>query len=133
MLKTCLKGKVWLGNASLLLTGNFGVSLHYIAKPDFFLISRLEAEASEKEDKTLHFSDSTVGWENTLHQLQSSDTIAFGSSRQIVDKLDPDAPHYQKRNLHDLDADDEQRLNRYIFEQIRCGKLDEAEKVGHQY
>ncbi|KAF7269580.1 nuclear pore complex protein Nup107 [Rhynchophorus ferrugineus] len=96
------------------------------------VIDWLEAEASEKEDKTLHFSDSTVGWENTLHQLESSDTIAFGSSRQIVDKLDPDAPHYQKKCLHDLDADDEQRLNRYIFEQIRCGKLEEAEKLARQ-
>ncbi|XP_030749921.1 nuclear pore complex protein Nup107 [Sitophilus oryzae] len=96
------------------------------------VIDWLESQTCEKDDKVLHFSDSTVGWENTLHQLQSSDTIAFGSSRQIVYKLDPDAPHYQKKPLHDLDNDDEQRLNRHLFEQIRYGKLEEAEKLARQ-
>ncbi|ENN75270.1 hypothetical protein D910_02376 [Dendroctonus ponderosae] len=96
------------------------------------VIDWLEAEACEKDDSVLHFSDSTVGWENTLHQLQSAETIAFGSSRPIVDKLDPDAPHYQKKPLHDIDMDDEKRLNYRIFQEIRCGKLGEAQKLARQ-
>ncbi|XP_066138201.1 nuclear pore complex protein Nup107 [Euwallacea fornicatus] len=96
------------------------------------VIDWLEADAGEKENQILHFSDVTVGWENTLHQLQSNGTIAFGSSRQIVDKIDPDAPHYQEKCLHDLDREDEKRLSKSIFKEIRSGKLEEAQKLARQ-
>lgn len=93
------------------------------------IIDWLESCAADRDDEVLHFSDSTLGWENTLHQLQSAETIAFGSSRQIVTEMDPDAPHHQKKVLHDLDMEDEKRLERKIFHEIRCGKLEEAQKV----
>ncbi|XP_060529410.1 nuclear pore complex protein Nup107 [Cylas formicarius] len=96
------------------------------------VIDWLECQAAEKDDQVLHFSDSSVGWENTLHQLQSADTIAFQSSRQVVDKLDPDSVHYQWKPLHDLDTEDEKKLNRKIFQEIRCGKLEEAQKLARQ-
>lgn len=93
------------------------------------IIDWLECNAAEKDDEVLHFSDSSVGWENTLHQLQYTETIAFGSSRQIVSQMDPDAPHYEKKQLHDLDKEDEEQLSKRIFAEIRCGKLEEAQKV----
>lgn len=93
------------------------------------IIDWLESCAADKDDEILHFSDSTLGWENTLHQLQSAETIAFSSSRQIVSEMDPDAPHRQKKMLHDLDMDDEKRLGKKVFNEIRCGKLEEAQKV----
>lgn len=93
------------------------------------IIDWLECNAAENDDEVLHFSDSSVGWENTLHQLQYAETIAFGSSRQIVSQMDPDAPHYQKKQLHDLDVEDEKQLSKRIFAEIRCGKLEEAQKV----
>ncbi|XP_050509495.1 nuclear pore complex protein Nup107 [Diabrotica virgifera virgifera] len=93
------------------------------------IIDWLESNAADRDDEALLFSDSTVGWENTLHQLQSADTIAFSSSRQIVTQMDPDAPNHQKRPLHDLDAEDEKRLTERIFMEIRCGKLEEAQKL----
>ncbi|KAL1509474.1 hypothetical protein ABEB36_004200 [Hypothenemus hampei] len=96
------------------------------------VIDWLEAGASEKDDEVLHFSDATVGWENTLHQLQSADTIAFSSSRAIVTEMDPDAPHYQKKPLHDIDMDDEKRLSKRLFKEIRCGKLEQAQKLARQ-
>lgn len=71
------------------------------------VIDWLEYSAAEKDDQILHFSDRTVGWENTLHQLESKETIVFASLREIVKKLDPDAPHYQALPLHDLDVADE--------------------------
>lgn len=93
------------------------------------IIDWLESCAADRDDEVLHFSDNTLGWENTLHQLQSADTIAFASSRQIVTEMDPDAPYHQKKPLHDLDREDEKRLGRKIFNEIRCGKLEEAQKV----
>lgn len=93
------------------------------------VVDWLEFNAAERDDNVLHFTDSTVGWENTLHQLESADTIVFGSSREIVSSLDPDAPNYQNLALHDLDTADEARLNKKVFSLIRCGKLDDAQKV----
>ncbi|KRT85638.1 hypothetical protein AMK59_1849, partial [Oryctes borbonicus] len=93
------------------------------------IIDWLESNAAEKYDKMLYFSDSTVGWENTLHQLSSSDTIVFGSSREIVTELHPDAPSQQGKPLHDMDIEDNKRLCYLVFTGIRCGKLAEAQKL----
>ncbi|XP_018573204.1 nuclear pore complex protein Nup107 [Anoplophora glabripennis] len=96
------------------------------------VIDWLECNAADKNDDVLHFSDSSVGWENTLHQLQFAENIAFGSSRKIVSQMDPDAPHYEKKPLHDLDMEDEAHLSKRIFTEIRCGKLEEAQKLCRQ-
>lgn len=93
------------------------------------IVDWLESCAADRDDEVLTFSDSTLGWENTLHQLESADNIAFRSTRQIVTEMDPDAPHRQKRPLHDLDMEDDKRLARRVFNEIRCGKLEEAQKV----
>lgn len=96
------------------------------------IIDWLESNAADREQQVLHYNDNTVGWENTLHQLQSADTIAFSSTRRIVDQMDPDAPYCQQRNIHDLDLEDEKRLNKRLFGEIRCGRLDEAQKVNRK-
>ncbi|KAJ8917651.1 hypothetical protein NQ315_005098 [Exocentrus adspersus] len=96
------------------------------------IIDWLESNAADKDDAVLHFSDSSVGWENTLHQLQFAENIAFSSSKQIVTQMDPDAPHYQRRTLHDFDMEDEKTLAKRIFTEIRCGKLDQAQKLCRQ-
>lgn len=43
--------------------------------------------------------------------------------------MDPDAPHRQKKPLHDLDIEDDKTLSKKVFREIRCGKLEEAQKV----
>ncbi|CAH1154193.1 unnamed protein product [Phaedon cochleariae] len=96
------------------------------------IIDWLESNAADRDDEVLHFSDSTVGWENTLHQLQSAETIAFLSSRRIVSSLDPDAPNRERMPLHDLDSEDDKRLARKVFAEVRCGKLEEAQKLCRQ-
>ncbi|GJQ71846.1 Nup107 [Trypoxylus dichotomus] len=93
------------------------------------VIDWLESNAAEKYDKILYFSDNTVGWENTLHQLSSKDTIVFASTREIVTELHPDAPAQQRRPLHDMDIEDNKRLCHSVFTGIRCGKLSEAQKL----
>lgn len=96
------------------------------------VVDWLEYNANEKEDENLHFADSTEGWENTLHQLESPDTIVFArGSENLVSTLDPDAPYRENRALHDLDAADWKKLNRKVFSLIRCGKLTEAQQVIH--
>lgn len=54
-----------------------------------------------------HFTDKIVAWENTLLQLkvckEKDSNIAYGSSKSIVSRLDPDAPIRENKSLHDLD------------------------------
>ncbi|XP_075153199.1 nuclear pore complex protein Nup107 [Haematobia irritans] len=73
-----------------------------------------------------HTTDRTVAWENTLFQLKKQQQIAFGSGTEIVKSLDPDAPIREKKPLHALDEEDNMRLSRCIFEEIRQGRIDEA-------
>ncbi|KAL1138207.1 hypothetical protein AAG570_009898 [Ranatra chinensis] len=75
-----------------------------------------------------HFTDRTVGWENTLHQLQNS-VVPYMSTRSIVSSLDPDAPLRENRPLHDLDVEDEERLLDQVFFEIRCGRLSRAQEL----
>ncbi|XKL69259.1 hypothetical protein PGB90_007028 [Kerria lacca] len=86
--------------------------------------------------KMSHFMDKTVAWENTLHQLQIKNA-AFSSQRPLVTSLDPDAPQREKKQLHDLDVEDEARLLEEVFLEIRCGRLHKALEIcnlcGHKW
>ncbi|KAJ8938224.1 hypothetical protein NQ318_007646 [Aromia moschata] len=97
------------------------------------VIDWLEYNAATVDFNMPHCSEKTIGWENTLHQLQSAETIAFSSSRQIVTQIHPDSSFVEHKPLHDLDIEDEKRLSKRIFAEIRCGKLEEAQKLCRQY
>ncbi|CAB0008584.1 unnamed protein product [Nesidiocoris tenuis] len=74
------------------------------------------------------FTDKTVAWENTLLQLENGD-LPYSSSRRIVNSLDPDAPRREGLPLHDLDAEDDKRLLRQVFAEIRKGNIDKAQEI----
>ncbi|XP_065155579.1 nuclear pore complex protein Nup107 isoform X2 [Atheta coriaria] len=93
------------------------------------VVDWLECNAAQKDDGILHFSDCSMGWENTLHQLKSKDTIVFEATHNIVNNMDPDSQYYQKLPLHDIDMEDEKKLCYKVFHQVRCGKLDDAQKL----
>lgn len=96
------------------------------------IIDWLECNAYDEEiylPKVQYFTDKTIGWENTLHQLESADTIVFKTTRPIITELDPDAPIRQNLSLHDLDIEDEERLCKKLFVEVRCGKFEEAQKL----
>ncbi|CRL07254.1 CLUMA_CG020234, isoform A, partial [Clunio marinus] len=95
------------------------------------IVDWLEQTSSEQyEDQVAHYTDrSSMAWENTLHQLQNVGRTMFGSQREIVKSLDPDAPHREKLPLHDLDTEDQKRLTRHVFNAIRQGKVDEAQSL----
>lgn len=97
------------------------------------IVDWLEEIKSEEEAHVGHFSDRTVGWENTLHQLQSAGLTMFGYSKEIVKHLDPDAPFREKRPLHDLDMQDEARLTKQIFTELRRGRIEEAQALCEHY
>lgn len=59
------------------------------------------------------YTDKTIGWENTLHQLKNLETM-FGTGREIVKSMDPDASFREKLPLHDLDMADEARLSKQV-------------------
>lgn len=73
-----------------------------------------QCETQSRFDKFGHFMDETVSWENTLHQLQNIDRTVFSAKKNIVNSLDPDAPHREKLPLHDLDAEDEERISKEV-------------------
>lgn len=86
------------------------------------IIDWLEKNAVDQADKLPSielFSDKTVAWENTLHQLHNRNLgIAFSSSRPIVSSLDPDAPIRDGKPLHDLDREDDARLEKRMFIEV---------------
>ncbi|XP_058460940.1 nuclear pore complex protein Nup107 [Malaya genurostris] len=94
------------------------------------IVDWLEQTALEQNRMQIgHFTDRTIAWENSLHQLQNVGVTAFGSSREIVRSLDPDAPVRERRPLHDLDVEDQARLSRQIFQEIRFGRIEEAQNL----
>lgn len=73
-----------------------------------------QCETQRHFDKFGHFMDETVSWENTLHQLQKINRTQFSDKVNVVKSLDPDAPHREKLPLHDLDAEDEERISKQV-------------------
>lgn len=94
------------------------------------IVDWLEQTALEQNRVQIgHFTDRTIAWENTLHQLQNVGLTAFGGTREIVKSLDPDAPARERRPLHDLDVEDQIRLSRQIFQELRFGRIEEAQNL----
>lgn len=86
------------------------------------IIDWLEKNALDQADKYPSielFTDKTVAWENTVHQLHNQKLgIAFSSSRPLVSSLDPDAPIREGKPLHDLDREDDARLEKRMFIEV---------------
>lgn len=80
------------------------------------IVDWLEQNAYEESSSQIgHYTDRTVAWENTLHQLQMNDqTVTGGYIKDVIQSLDPDGPNREKRSLHDLDQDTEQRLAKQV-------------------
>ena len=93
------------------------------------VIDWLEQNALDRDDPILHHSDWTYGWEHTLHQLITPDSIAIGSTVDIVKSIHPDAPHSQGLSLHHLDSENDKKLCQRVFMEIRCGNLEKAQEV----
>lgn len=86
------------------------------------IIDWLEKNALDQANKCPSielFTDKTVAWENTIHQLHNRNLgIAFTSSRPLVSSLDPDAPIREGKPLHDLDREDDARLEKRMFIEV---------------
>lgn len=79
------------------------------------IVDWLEQNAYEQATSQIgHYTDRTVAWENTLHQLQQIDRTTYGCRKDVVKVIDPDAPNREKRPLHDLDQDTETRLAKQV-------------------
>lgn len=88
------------------------------------IIDWLEKNALDQADKcpsTEQFTDKTLAWENTVRQLltyKDKDSIPFRSSRPMISSLDPDAPIREGKPLHDLDREDDARLEKRMFIEV---------------
>ncbi|KAK5644650.1 hypothetical protein RI129_005950 [Pyrocoelia pectoralis] len=120
--------QMYFGDSEKLCIANLFKVDHLVRETEL-VIDWLEYSAAERDIEALHFSDFSYGWENTFHQLQSVETIVFESSRKIVTGMHPDSPWVEELPLHDLDMEDEKRLCKKMFQEIRCGKLNNAQKV----
>lgn len=111
---------------------NFYKSESYIREYQL-IIDWLEKNALDQADKHPSielFTDKTVAWENTVHQLHNRNLgIAFTSLRPLVSSLDPDAPIREGRSLHDLDREDDARLEKRMFIEVRSGRLQKAQAL----
>lgn len=100
------------------------------------IVDWLEKNMQDKVEDQLKtdnfkFHSQAVYWEHTLHELNS---FALGNrdpalASNLVTEIDPDAPIRQKRHLSSLDQHDEEQLLQCMFQFIRAGKLEEAQKV----
>lgn len=83
------------------------------------IVDWLELCATERDDIQIgQFTDRTVGWENTLAHLKSKGATVFGSNRELVKSIDPDAPTRERKPLHDLDMEDEKRLAKQVRQMV---------------
>jgi nuclear pore complex protein Nup107 len=86
------------------------------------IIDWLEKNALDQADRLPpieNFTDKTVAWENTLHQLQNiKGGVTFASSRPIISTMDPDAPIREGKPLHDLDREDDARLEKRMLIEV---------------
>uniref|UniRef100_A0A672RNH4 Nuclear pore complex protein n=1 Tax=Sinocyclocheilus grahami TaxID=75366 RepID=A0A672RNH4_SINGR len=94
-----------------------------------WLESIAKDEIGDFSDNIEYYAKS-VYWENTLHTLKlRRNQSSGGFSRPLVTELDPDAPIRQKRPLADLDREDDSRLLKNLFNLIRAGMTDEAQRL----
>ncbi|XP_014468267.1 PREDICTED: nuclear pore complex protein Nup107 [Dinoponera quadriceps] len=97
------------------------------------IIDWLEKNALDQADRYPSielFTDKTIAWENTVHLLHNPNLrITFESSRPVVSSLDPDAPIREGKPLHDLDREDDARLEKRMFIEVRCGRLQKAQAL----
>uniref|UniRef100_A0A8D9BSU8 Nuclear pore complex protein n=2 Tax=Cacopsylla melanoneura TaxID=428564 RepID=A0A8D9BSU8_9HEMI len=98
------------------------------------IIDWLEQSAADENDRQEkssieHFTDKTIMWENTLSQLKNNRELPFSANKQLVSSMEPDAPLKEKKHLHPLDEEDEQRLLKQVFREVRCGRIDIAQKL----
>uniref|UniRef100_A0A8C1PE31 Nuclear pore complex protein n=1 Tax=Cyprinus carpio TaxID=7962 RepID=A0A8C1PE31_CYPCA len=94
-----------------------------------WLESIAKDEIGDFSDNIEYYAKS-VYWENTLHTLKlRRNQSSSGFSRPLVTELDPDAPIRQKRPLADLDREDDTRLLKNLFNLIRAGMTDEAQRL----
>lgn len=97
------------------------------------IIDWLEENASkDNTPNLLHCQDKSIGWENTLYQLQHTN-IPYASTRPLVDEMDPDAPLRQNKHIHDLDKEDENKLLNQMFMEIRRGRVSDAVNMCRLY
>ncbi|XP_051547167.1 nuclear pore complex protein Nup107 [Myxocyprinus asiaticus] len=94
-----------------------------------WLESIAKDEVGDFSDNIEYYAKS-VYWENTLHTLKlRRNQSSSGFSRPLVTELDPDAPIRQKRPLADLDREDDTRLLKNLFNLVRAGMTDEAQRL----
>ncbi|XP_078488280.1 nuclear pore complex protein Nup107-like [Ciona intestinalis] len=86
------------------------------------------ADEIEGEADRLRNYASAVSWENTLHRLNRNKEQGI-EDPNLIYEMDPDAPTRLKREIDDLDREDEKQLLKIIFSFIRAGKIEEAEDL----
>eukprot|EP01090_Pellita_catalonica_P012230 TRINITY_DN2606_c0_g1_i1.p1 TRINITY_DN2606_c0_g1~~TRINITY_DN2606_c0_g1_i1.p1 ORF type:complete len:927 (-),score=177.81 TRINITY_DN2606_c0_g1_i1:207-2723(-) len=56
-------------------------------------------------------------------------TASFNANQSYVSQIDPDAPHRQRKRLHEDDAAGEDMLLRSLWKLVRAGQIDKAQDL----
>lgn len=90
----------------------------------------------EANDKIEFYSEGPHYWEHTLHKASKS-KVAVSSSTEMCLQMDPDASYRSGKEINQQDKEDEVRVMRFIFRNVRAGKLDvgreTAQKLGYHW
>lgn len=91
----------------------------------------------EAEDKIEFYSEGPHYWEHTLHVASTKSKVPGLRSADLCLQMDPDAYHRTGKEINQQDKEDEVRVMRFIFRNLRAGKLDlgreTAQKLGYHW
>lgn len=105
-------------------------------------------EEENYNEKIQFYSEKCGIYENTLHLLKTKGKMSQSikseyrhkseyNQENLCSSLDPDAPFRERKEFHDLDKEDENRLMKHIFRFLRAGRLDVGKKLaednGHHW
>lgn len=107
-----------------------------------------QLEEENYNEKIQFYSEKCGIYENTLHLLKTKGkasqsvkseyrTKSEYNTENLCTSLDPDAAFRERKEFHDLDREDENRLMKHIFRFVRAGRLDIGKKLaennGHHW
>jgi len=116
---------------------------------DCLELTELDLLEEENYNEKIQFYSEKCGiYENTLHVLKTKGKMNQSiktefrhkseyNQENLCSSLDPDAPFRERKEFHDLDKEDENRLMKHIFRFLRAGRLDIGKKLaednGHHW
>lgn len=86
----------------------------------------------EANDKIEFYSEGPHYWEHTLHRALTKSKVPSSMPSDVCLEMDPDASYRTGKEINQQDKEDEVRMMRFIFRNVRAGKLDLGQETAHK-